>query len=203
MSVRASMADLITRTRTLIFDPGPLTGALSSIFTDGQVQDALDFWREERRWVALRPMPTYTVGGNIHYLDYYHDAQNWEADVQLQDLTYLTITPALSEYIVGHWQFTTQPNGIGVRATGKTYDLYASAADLLGWWAAQLKLTAVSQRTADQAITYRDQITTISALIAEYRRLSFAHTHRLYQGDASPDNDGGGVTFPSVGGGPT
>lgn len=200
MSVRASMADLITRTRTLIFDPSPYLNYAPTVFSDQQIQDALDFWREERRWVALRPMPTYTPGGNIQYLDYYHDAQNWEADVQLQDLTYLTITPTLAELITGHWQFATQPNGIGVRATGKTYDLYASAADLLEGWATTIKMSATTMRTADQMISLNEQVTNTLLVAARYRARAFAHSHRLFQGDAAPQEDGGGVTYPSVGG---
>lgn len=192
---RASMAELIDRTRTLIFDPSSPTNT----FSDDQIQDALDFYREEQRWVALRPMPTYVAGGNTIYLDYYTGIGNWESDVQLQDLTYATITPSLSELIVGHWAFASQPNGIGVRATGKTYDIYASAADLLEWWVGQVKMTAFSVRDGKDAASYKDIVGNMLSLAGQYRARALPHIRRMYQGDAAPDNDGGGVVYPSVG----
>ena len=100
---------------------------------------------------------------------------------------------------MGHWQFALQPTGIGVRATGKTYDLYASAADLLSWWVSQLKLTALDVRIDSYSLSMQQQIPTLMGLIQQYRRLALPHTNRIFQGDAAPSEDGGGVTFPNVG----
>lgn len=194
MAVRASMqTDLIPRVRTLIADPSG-----SSQFSDQQIQDAMDFRRTEARYVALRPMPTFAPGNNsILYLDYYSDAQNWEADVVLQDLSYNTLTPSLSEYIVGHWSFATQPTGIGVRATGKVYDIYGSSADLLASWAAAVKLD-FDFGTDEQRFDRTDKFNLLTALAKQYRALAQTKVSRLVQSDAAPDHDGGGIVYPNV-----
>lgn len=188
------MAALIGRVRTLIADP------TSATFTDQQVQDALDGWRQEMRFVALIPRPTFEPGGQIAYLDYYSDTTDWEDDILIQDLSYTTVTPAVSEPIVGHWAFAAQPNGIGLRATGKTYDPYGAAADLLGDWAALVKLNFSFSQDRDRFERVQ-QAQTILALAATYRMRAKPRIGRLVQGDAMPEMDGAGVTYPVLRGG--
>lgn len=192
---RPSMANLIARVRTLIADPA---GA-SQTFADDDIQNALDSHRTERRWVPLRPSATFAPGITVTFTNFYSDAQNWEDDIVLQDTGYNAIVPSVSEPLVGHWQFAAQPAGIAVRATGKTYDLYAAAADLLEAWGAQVKLDF---RYVDNRAQYwRDQKFQALAQLAEkYRRLALPVSGRLVQSDAAPDIDGSGVTYPAVNG---
>lgn len=192
MAVRASMAALIARVRTLIYDPQ------ATAFADQQVQDALDNgWRVEQRFVPLIPRPTFEPGGGILYLDYYADTPNWEDDILLQDMSYNALTPATAEPIPGHWTFAVQPNGIGVRATGKTYDLYGAAADLLDSWAAQVKLDFSFTQDRDQ-FQRMQRFQMITDLALKYRSLAGPRIGRLVQGDAAPDMDGAGVTYPAL-----
>jgi hypothetical protein len=192
MSVRPTMASLIDRTRTLIADPN------SAAFSDDQVQDALDSRRTEQRFVLLEPQPTFLADRQILYLDYYSDTPNWESDILLQDANYQPVTPSLSEELVGHWTFAVQPNGVAVRATGKTYDLYAAAADLLESWAAQVMLQFDVTTGRDQFLRSQ-KFEKITALAAHYRELAQIETSPITQSEWTPDHDGGGVTYPSLG----
>jgi hypothetical protein len=193
MAVRNSMAAIIARTRTLINDPA---GA-STTFVDGQLQDALDFNRTERRWIELVPQPTFYQGGQILYLDYYADSHNWEDDIVLQNPAYEIIVPALAENLVGHWQFATQPVGIGVRATGKTYDLFASAADLLDSWAS---LVMLDFQFADSGSVYMRQqkFDMLTTLATQYRSRAEPRGVRMIQTDAAPTESGGGIVYPTI-----
>ena len=190
---RSTMAGLIARTRTLIGDP---TG---QALADDDVQAALDLHRTERRFVPLQPQPTFLPDTTILYLDYYSDAQWWEDGVLLQDTSYATLTPTTSETLVGHWAFATQPGGIAVRATGKTYDVYAAAADLLEAWAAQVKM--------DFAFTYgrsqyqRDQkFRMMLDLARQYRGQALPASGTLAQNDATgwTGDTGNAVTYPDL-----
>jgi hypothetical protein len=197
MALRPTMAALIARVRQLIFDT-----AQQQVFADQQVQDALDLHRQDVRYAALRPMPTFQQGPNTLYLDYYSDAGAWEDDYVIQDLSYLDITGNLvtREPLSGHWAFSAQPNGIGVRITGKCYDVYAAAADLLDQWAIQLKLN-MTFSSDNQRFEQAKVAENMMAMAARYRTLAQPGRMRIVQGDAQPDQDGGGIVYPNVGGG--
>lgn len=190
---RSTMATLIARTRVLISDTGG-----SPVFTDDQVEDTLDLHRTEMRQVPLQPGPSFAAGGAIVYKDWYSDTKNWESDVLLQDTGWNTLTPSVSEELVGHWHFTTQPNGLGVRATGKIYDLYGTAADLLDAWAAQVKLDFGFQNKTD--IYDRNQkFQMLKQLATEYRKLALVRHSSLTQREANSDGGSNAVTYPAYG----
>lgn len=191
---RASMGQLIDRVRTLIVDTVvPASGAQ---FTDDQMQDALDLHRSDMRFVPLRPMPTFLPGATVLFYDYYSDLPNWEADVQLQDTSFNTITATTSEYLVGHWQFAAQPNGIGVRATGKVYDVYGACADLLEAWAGALA-NRFDFASDQQSFKLSQLMSNKLALAARYRALAQPAISRMVQADAWADTDGGGIVYPN------
>jgi hypothetical protein len=187
------MTALIARTRTLIADVGS-----PPVFIDDQIQDTLDLRRIEQRHVPLRPDPTFLPGGAVQYKDFYADTQAWESDVLLQDTSFATVTPTLSEELVGHWQFATQPQSFAVRATGKTYDLYGSAADLLEAWAAQVMLE-FNVTESGRAYNRQGKFEQLNSLAAQYRGRAMAQQSRITQGDAVPAHVGGGVVYPDYG----
>lgn len=195
MALRPTMAGLIARTRQLIFDT-----AQEQVFADSQIQDALDLRRRDVRTAALAPVPSFQTGGQTVYLDYYSDAAAWEDDVTLQSLSFADITASvvLREPLVGHWAFAQQPDGVGVRITGKVYDLYGSAADLLEQWAAQVKL-CVSFSSDGQTFRLDGQGTALLALAARYRAQALPQITRLRMTDDAPEWDGSGVTYPAYG----
>jgi len=175
MAARASLASLITRVRTLIDD-----NATTKTFTDDEVQAALDNWRTDVRYLELRPAETRTSSG-VEYRDYYAPCGDWEADAVLYDSGYATLTPTTSEYQAGHWAFTT---GVTppVYIVGKTFDVYAAAADLLEAWVARLK--AAYDFSADGASYSRSQqVETLLQLASDYRRRQRPATARQLRGD--------------------
>lgn len=147
MAVRTSMSNLIATTRQLI---GDLASATQD-FTDQDVQDVLDAHRAEVRYELLQPMPDIQPGQNgslvaqFVWASYQSDFQYWESDVVIQGLNtstdqpWVILTPVSFEFINGKWTFAVTLPQIAtppaqwppVYATGKAYDIYAAAADLL------------------------------------------------------------------------
>lgn len=130
---RPSMAQLINLVRDLIGDPA---GA-KQVFTDDQIERSLDVHRWEFRYLPLKALVTVT-SGNTEYLDWYSEEQYWEDDVVLHDTDYNTLTPSSSDPMHGRWTFSVhQPF---VLISGKVYDPYGAAADLLEMWAGKVAL---------------------------------------------------------------
>lgn len=146
MAVRASMAAIIATTRQLIGDV-----ASPQDFADQDVQDVLDAHRAEVRYELLQPMPDIQPGQNGSFVAqfvwaaYQSEFQYWESDVVIQGMNtstfqpWVIITPVEFDFINGRWTFSvtlpniaTPPAQIPpIYATGKVYDIYAGAADLL------------------------------------------------------------------------
>lgn len=133
---RSSMAALITRVRDLINDNNPPG---SSTWSDDQIQDVLDESREDLVNFKLIERPTYS-GSTIQFLDYYSDSGNWETDFVIKQRLVTVVTPSVSEVIPGHFQFATN-TWPPCYITGKRYDCFRAAADLLERWAAKWVLS--------------------------------------------------------------
>ncbi|HEY9077425.1 MAG TPA: hypothetical protein VIO61_12915 [Anaerolineaceae bacterium] len=171
---RTSMANLISLVRDLIGDPA---GA-EQTFSDDQIERSLDIHRWEFRYLPLKPLNTIAPG-NIEYRDWYSDEMYWESDAVLYDGAYTQLTPSSSDPLHGRWSFTAhQPE---VRASGKVYDPYGAAADLLEMWAgksalefdvdadgASMKRSQKQQALRDLATVYRRQQRIITAQQVRY-----------------------------------
>lgn len=129
------MAALIARVRDLINDPA----GSSQVWSDDQIQGVMDEGREDLVNKPLRPEPTYS-GSTIQYLDYYSDVGGWEDDYILKQYLTVLVTPSAVEPIAGHFQFSSNEFP-PIYITGKRYDVYRSAADLLERWAAKWVLS--------------------------------------------------------------
>ena len=127
MAARTTMATLITLTRGLINDP---VGA-SQAFTDEQVQDGLDNYKLYTNDVlaALKNQADAVVGWQSSW-------RYWEGGLSLVDEALVALTPATADLIQGYWTFAVNPSS--VYASGWVYDVYASAAELLTFWAGKL-----------------------------------------------------------------
>lgn len=203
MAVRTTMADLISQVRSKIFDPR----SANQQFSDQDVQDRLDASRDDVRYESLTIAPSIvnnSLTGNqadTIFADFYSKYQWWEADVVLQayhnGAAWVVVTPLASDLIVGHWQFELDVFGAGtsvpgqlppVFATGKVYDPYAAAADLLEYWAA-----ALSNRfdaTVDGQTLRRSQLMTNKITLAGlYRRQCKPRIAKMVRSDVQPPMD--------------
>src|SRR5260221_7349684 len=138
MPVRGTMTALIARTRLLINDTLP--AGSGQVFLDQDVQNSLDESRLDLYNQPLVPQPTFS-SGTMLYLDYFAPPQlgDWEDDIVLKQYLTMVVTPSATDDIVGHWTFA-QSTLPPVFITGKTYDIYRAAADLLVRLAAQWML---------------------------------------------------------------
>ena len=161
---RTTMAALIARVRLLVNDTQPAGNG--QVWTDDQIQDVMDASRLDVKNLSLKPMPTFT-GSTIQYLDYYAPMGDWEDDLVIKQYLITVVTPATSENIVGHWTFsqTTLPP---LYISGKTYDVYRSAADLLERQAAQWVLS-YSMTVDGQSLQRGQVVTALQNLARTYR----------------------------------
>lgn len=205
MPVRSTMAALITRTRQLIFDPA----GGSQVFADQDVQDYLDYTREDIRYLALDIAPSIVntaSTGNVAstiFADYYSTGfQFWEDDVVLQGnnvstgAAWVVLTPTTSEPIVGHWTFENNVFTSGtvpgqyppIFATGKVYDPFGAAADLLEIWGTQL--AGAYDINVDGQSLRRSQLMTAKQSLAEmYRKRAKPRMGRMVRSDVAPHVD--------------
>lgn len=130
MAVRSTMTALILRVRLLINDTQS-----PPVFFDQDIQDVLDESRVDVLNGTMRYQPTYS-GTTILFLDYFTELGGWEDGMLLKQYLTVLVTPSLVEPIAGHFQFaaSTFPP---VFISGKLYDVYRAAADLLERWAAK------------------------------------------------------------------
>jgi hypothetical protein len=143
--------------------------------------------------MAMTPKPTFT-GSLIQYLNYYTDLGNWEDDLVLKQYLINVVTPSLSEPIAAHWVFatTTLPP---VYLTGKTYDIYRAAADLLERQAARYVLNF--DFTSDSQSFRRSQAAdALQKLARTYRMKQRAHMITAVRTDTS---NKGSMMIPGLG----
>lgn len=136
---RGSMTDIIQYLRDLIGDT-----STTQVFDDDTIQVFCDRRQEEIRLFQLTGIYSVIVGGFVRYLNYYADLGQWETDYVLQDNTWNVVTADSSDLQNGKWTFNTEPKW-PIYITGKTYDVYAIAADLCDAWAAKLALKIDNQ----------------------------------------------------------
>lgn len=139
MAARSTCAELIERLRDLIGDPkSPAPDATAPVWSDTQLQRALDACREDVRYLQLTPVET-RQNGSIVYLDFYASVGDWEEDATVHNTDGDTLETASEDYQLGKWTFAADTE-LPVLLIGKTYDLDAAAADVLEAWAAKVKL---------------------------------------------------------------
>lgn len=187
MAVRAGMENLILRLRRLIGDVERVVNGVTVTeqYTDQELQDALDEQREQVHHLELRMEPT--LGSPIYYLTYYAPVGDWEEDVVLKNGAYTTVTPDTSDYIAGRWTFTTEPD-YPIFLVGKTYDLYATAADTLERWSS-LKSDVFDFSSNDQSFKFGRAFDGRQGLASRYRQRARVKCALQVRGDIASDGD--------------
>lgn len=174
------MAELIARVRLLIGDPASATQQ----FSDQQVQDALDRYREDVRYLELIEQPTFeTAPTSTAWLDYYADRGDWESDAVLYKSDWSALTPATSDYLTGHWTFSsTQYPPVFI--VGKCYDVHMAGAELAETWAATYARAYAF--SADGATFNRNQAAEgLRALAMDLRRKAKPRVASLVRSDVN------------------
>src|SRR5260221_3555512 len=176
MPVRPSMAANILRVRKLIFDPASVNQQRS----DQDIQDVMDEGRVDGVNGSMIAKPVFS-GNTVLYLDYFTELGGWEDDYVLKQYLTLPVTPSTVEPIAGHFQFatTTLPP---IFITGKLFDIYRSAADLLERWSASWVMS-YTVNVDGQSLQRGMVAPAMQALAKTYRRQQRAGTISMTRSD--------------------
>ena len=183
---RSTLAALIARVRLLTND----VAGVNQQFTDDDIQAVMDESREDVVNQALIPKPTFT-GSTIQYLNYYSDVGGWEDDYVLKQYLTVTVTPSAVEPIAGHFQFaaTTLPP---IYITGKRFDVYRAAADLLERWAARY-MTRFDFTSDSQSFRVSQVPVQMQALAKTYRMKQRPGAISTVRGDLNKAGQDAGI----------
>lgn len=138
---RAGMADLIQRVRSLTYaGTAEYTLGTASFWDDDQIEQVLDRHRMDIFRERLTREPTYIGGGSVEYRIHYSSFSNLEAGTALfiEDSTGEnrgTATYSV-DYARGRVDFTQDQAGTALYLTGRCYDPFGAAAEVLEQWAA-------------------------------------------------------------------
>jgi hypothetical protein len=204
LPVRSSMSDIISRVRTMIFDPSGANQFFADIDIQTTLDESVDFIRYEP--LAIAPTIINTASTNnqasVIFIEYFSRYQWIESDAVLQGINIPTnaawsvLTPTQSDFINGHFWFEspttefTSPTVPGqyppVFMTGKYYDLFRASADLLEFWGAAL--ASRYDVTADGQSMRRSQLMTAKLTLAEqYKRKAKPKIAAMVRDDVAPD----------------
>lgn len=163
MPVRGTMAAVITRLRDAISDP---VGA-DQVWSDQQLQDALDRHRVRVRYHELTPVADRLPGGTEVTLFHTAQAGPWESDATLVDFAYASLTPSSTNLDLGEWTFAADTPG-PVYVNGYAYDVAGAAVEILKRWAAIEKLNH-DLAASGKNLSESQKFTMLLQLIAQYQ----------------------------------
>jgi hypothetical protein len=169
----------------------------SPLLTDQQVQDKLDECRTDIWQALLTPRLTFLNPGGMQYLDYYYVPGGdprmrpvgfFEANETLINGSFVTVSPATSDEIVGHWTFSPQQLP-PVMIRGRYFDIYRASADLLDYKIANLAATSLDFTSDGQSFHLSQQIQFLQKMRDDYRGKQRAITHHTHRLDADTDSE--------------
>ena len=171
-TVRSTMAELIDWLRDAIADQSGTT----QVWSNEQLQAALDRNRVEHRYSELYVRPTIAQGGSVSYKVFYAADGYWESDAVLYSTVAGTSFVAIpigstdtADYLGGRWSFATTKNW-PMYIVGFSYDVNIAAAEVLDRWVAKVKLDF--DFSADGQTLQRSQkAVTLKELADHYRGL--------------------------------
>ena len=176
-------------------------------FADQDIQNILDESRDDIRYEGEIIAPSIVNNALTNnqaqtiFADYYSRYGFWEADVVLQAYSggqaWVVVTPVAMELLLeqAHFQFETNVFTTGtsvpgqlppIFATGKVYDPYRAAADLLQMWAATLA-GAYDITVNGQSLRRSQLMTAKITLEAYYRAKAKPRIAKLQRNDVMPD----------------
>lgn len=168
MAVRPTMSDLIAFVRELIFDPSDG----DTKFTDQYIQDQLDLNRLDLYTEWLKSADTLTTEGTIEWHDFFAPVPHWETDYVIQQLDGDVVTPDNAYPMIGKFNFTahqTEPLAI----TGKAYNVYRVAGNLMTTWIAEQRSDILSWTADGTTIRKANAISHMSGLARQYLAMAW------------------------------
>lgn len=191
MPARSGLADLILQLRGLT-DAGSADYTLgtANFWDDDHLQQALDRHRVDVRREQLAPQPTYGAGGTPIYQDYASEFINFEATSAgtavfvVEDGAGVDQGTALwsADYSRGIVSFAANTLGTAYYVTGRSYDLYAAAADV--WRTKAAQSAKVFDVSTDNHSLSRSQIMKQALEMADYyASMSAPSVTTLYRSD--------------------
>ncbi|MBI4496850.1 MAG: hypothetical protein HY689_02985 [Chloroflexi bacterium] len=191
MTARSGMAVLIDQVRTLTqASTAEYTLGTASFWDDDHVQELLDGHRVDVYRELLTPIPKHVGGGSIQWLEYRSQFRNLEqtdggtAVFIVEDSTGADSGTAnwTADYQRGIVTFTADQRGTSYFLTGRAYDLYGAAADLLTAWAAREKLQ-FDFSTDGQRFHRSQKVKMLMQMAVEYRRQQWPRTAAMVRSD--------------------
>lgn len=198
------MSDLIAKVRLMIADPA---GA-NQQFSDDDIESYLDANRMDLRYEPLLIAPSLVNNNNTAsqadtiFADFYSTYGYFESDVVLQGYqdgkAWIVVTPVAMELMLdqAHFQFETNVFASGtapgqlppIFLTGKSFDPFNAAADLLEMWAATL--TCAYDFSVDGRSFHRSQMLQAKLTLAQqYRKRARPKVAKMVRSDIQPSVD--------------
>ncbi len=136
MAVRTGMSNPIARLREMgQASTADFTLSGTAYWTDAQLQDVLDSYRQDFFAVALEARSMLDSGGTARYYDYYFEPGAWEEGTPnfvIANASGGTVAPTI-DYQAGHASFgTVSQGGTPYYVSGRKYDVFAAAAEVWG-----------------------------------------------------------------------
>lgn len=201
MSARSTLADLIQAVRSLTFaSTAEYTVGTASYWDDVQIATLLDEHRQDLWRVPLQSIQRRAAGGSIQWFDYQAPVGNLEATsggtavFYVQDALGTTMGTASwsMDYARGLLSFTQDQRGTtSYFVTARTYDLYATAAQLLRAWGAREKLS-YDIAPDNQQLRRSQRFQQMLTMAAEYDRQSWPTSVQMVRSDVLGDQSANG-----------
>lgn len=191
---RSTMARLIDRVRTLTYAGSSEYQVGTANFWDADhIQEVLDANRADVYRADLNSQLTYD-GGTAQYKVYQAPYAEWESTDGGTTVFYVQTSPGVTvgtanytaDYQRGVVTFSADQGGTAYLVTGRVFDVYAAAADVLEAWAAREARQFEVETPAVRAMR-QQKMANLLTMAAQYRAKS--------SGPGGAGGGGGGVSL--------
>lgn len=188
---RSTMARLIQEVRSLTqANPAEWSLGTANYWDDNQIEILLDRHRRDVVREPLRSVSVYVGGGSIEWREYHSQYGQWEATsggsavFEIEDALGAAQGTALwsADYVRGVVTFGQNQGGTAYYLTGRVYDLYGAASELLRSWASHEKL-GFDFASDGQSFKRSQKVTHLLGLANHYAGMGWAQTARMVRSD--------------------
>jgi hypothetical protein len=179
MAIRGTLQDIVKRVRGLIQDPA----GEGQTFSDEDIQETCDQHRIDIDMELLEGTLVPRAGVWLCQ-DFYSEWGFWEADARITDAggNLIPLNEVHTEYRFGHF-YTVSSQAQPLYATGKVFDPFGAATDLLVQWAAKVALD-FDFRDTDQQYTRSQKQKQLLEVAKQYASKSWPTQVRAGRSDA-------------------